>query len=379
MLKRIVLDINSSVPLISGTDYTGIGRTTLELANALMPYAHDLPFEIMLYSQNMKGVGVHQLHTPFKKRHLYVPYRESFNNLLLKFPIKECLTKYDMMHIPHNYEIVRNPEKCIITLHDAMMKKSPEFHDPKAEAIFMPFIQSVNHIITCSESSKKDIIETMHVEPEKISVIYWGIKHHIFKKSSRDKSNIKTEIKAKWELDQDYFLTVSCNTQRKRTDKLIQAYIRLARSKKLKNHLVLIWQSPPKELLEQVKQSGFQDQIHFLSDISDKDLALFYNGATAMFFPSSYEGFGLPVIESMACGCPVITCNNSSLGEIGGDAAIYLTEPVEYSLPEMLDLIDQEKIDLRPYIQKGLIKVKNFKWNKTAEQTLDIYKKALNI
>ena len=248
-----------------------------------------------------------------------------------------------------------------------------------AEAIFMPFIQSVNHIITCSESSKKDIIETMHVEPEKISVIYWGIKHHIFKKSSRDKSNIKTEIKAKWELDQDYFLTVSCNTQRKRTDKLIQAYIRLARSKKLKNHLVLIWQSPPKELLEQVKQSGFQDQIHFLSDISDKDLALFYNGATAMFFPSSYEGFGLPVIESMACGCPVITCNNSSLGEIGGDAAIYLTEPVEDSLPEMLDLIDQEKIDLRPYIQKGLIKVKNFKWNKTAEQTLDIYKKALNI
>ena len=379
MLKRIVLDINSSVPLISGTDYTGIGRTTLELAHALATYAQDLPFEIMLYSQNVKGVGVHQLNTPFKKRHLYIPYRESFNNLLVKSPIKEWLTRYDIMHIPHNYEIVRQPEKCVVTLHDALMKKSPEFHDPKTEAVFMPFIQKVNHIITCSSSSKKDIIETMNVEPPKISVIHWGFKHHVFFKQNKSKNDIKTIIKLKWKLERDYFLTVSCNTQRKRTDKLVDAYIRLSRTEKLNHDLVLVWQTPPEWLVEKVKQAGLQERVHFLSNITDENLALLYNGATAMFFPSSYEGFGLPIIESMACGCPVITCNNSSLGEVGEDAVIYLDEPVEKSLLEMFQVIDQHKIELSPYIQKGLKRAKIFNWNKTAEQTINIYKKSLNI
>lgn len=379
MLKRIVIDINSSVPLISGADYTGIGRTTLELAHALAMYARDLPFEIMLYSQNVKGVGVHQLNTPFKKKHLYIPYRESFNNLLAKSPIKEWLTGYDMIHVPHNYEIVRKPEKCVVTLHDALMKKSPEFYDPKTEAVFMPFIQQVNHIITCSASSKKDIIETMNVEPQKISVIHWGLKHYVFYKQNKSKKDIKEVLKLKWKLERDYFLTVSCNTQRKRTDKLVDAYIRLSQTEKLNHDLVLVWQTPPEWLVEKVKQAGLQERIHFLSNISDENLALLYNGATAMFFPSSYEGFGLPIIESMACGCPVITCNNSSLGEVGEDAVLYLDEPVEKSLPEMLHVIDQHKIELSPYIQKGLKRAKNFNWNKTAEQTIDIYKKSLNI
>ena len=376
-MKRLLIDINSIVPYYVTGKVNGIGRTTLELIQALARIKN-LPFEVVLYSQNMKGIGGRNTGLPFKTKHLYLPHREKIDKLLARFPIKECLTGYDIMHIPHNFEYVYSPGKCVVTLHDALFMKIQEeaFGHEKMKQIVPPFMRQCKHIITCSESSRRDIVEPMGIEPEKITVIYWGIKHDLFF-PQKDKLNIRDKLQSKFELSSPYFLSVSCNAERKRTDVLVRSYIALSREQTLSHDLVLVWGNPPLNLLKEVKNSSVATRIHFLKNISDGDLALLYNGAEAMFFPSSYEGFGLPLLEAMACGVPVITCHNSSLDEIAGNAAIYLTEPLFDSLIDVMGRLDQNTIDTEPFVENGIKRAAQFSWEKTAKETIGVYLDAL--
>lgn len=378
-MKRLVIDVNPIVPYYVAGKVTGIGRTTLELIQALAKIP-ELPFEVILYSQNMKGVGGHTIDTPFKSVHLYLPHREKINQILAKFPIKEWLTGYDLMHITHNFEYVHRPDKCVVTLHDALFMKMQEsaFEHEKMKQIVPPFMHQCKHIITCSEASKRDIVETMEVNPEKITVIYWGVKHDIFF-PQKDKLSVRDKLQSKFKLSNPYFLSVSCNAERKRTDVLVRSYITLSNKQPLSHDLVLVWGNPPISLLEEVKNSCVANRIHFLKNISDEDLALLYNGANAMFFPSSYEGFGLPILEAMACGTPVVTCRNSSLDEIAGDAAIYLDEPISNSLFYVMRQFELHELELDSMIERGLKRAALFNWGKTAEETVQVYSKMLNL
>lgn len=378
-MKKLLIDANPIVPYYVFGKVNGIGRTTLELIQALAQI-DNLPFKVTLYSQNIKGIGGRNTGLPFKNCHVYLPHREKIDKLLAKFPIKEWLTGYDLMHIPHNFEYVHCPEKCVVTLHDALFMKIQEkaFQHEKMKQIVPPFIQKCKHVITCSNASKKDIIETMGIAPEKISVIYWGVKHEIFY-PQLNKNLVKQELQSKFNITNPFFLSVSCNAERKRTDVLVNSYLTLLKDKQIDHDLVLVWGNPPQTLLDAIKRSGFQTRIHFLKNISDTDLALLYNGATAMFFPSSYEGFGLPLLEAMACGTPIVTCRNSSLDEIAGEAAIYLEEPVSESLINTLNDIEKNHFDLNTLIEKGIKRAKNFNWKETAEKTVLVYSKALNL
>lgn len=378
-MKRLLIDVNSIVPYYVTGKVTGIGRTTLELIQALAKIP-ELPFEVTLYSQNMKGIGGRNTSLPFKDKHLYLPHREKVDRLLARFPVREWFTGYDLMHIPHNFEYVYRPDKCVVTLHDALFMKMQEsvFEHEKMKQIVPPFMHQCKHIITCSEASKRDIVETMGVNPEKITVIYWGVKHDIFF-PQKDKLSVRDKLQSKFKLSNPYFLSVSCNAERKRTDVLVRSYIALSSKQPLSHDLVLVWGNPPISLLEEVKNSRVTNRIHFLKNISDEDLALLYNGAGAMFFPSSYEGFGLPLLEAMACGTPVVTCRNSSLDEIAGEAAIYLEEPISNSLCNVMRQFDQHELDLNSMIEKGLKRAALFNWEKTAKDTIQVYSKMLNL
>lgn len=378
-MKRLLIDINSIVPYYVTGKVNGIGRTTLELIQALAEIKN-LPFEVILYSQNMKGIGGRNTQLPFKNKHLYLPHRDKIDRLLARFPIKECFTRYDLMHIPHNFEYVYCPDKCVVTLHDALFMKMQEkaFEHEKMKQIVPPFMRRCKHIITCSEASKRDIVETMNISPERISVIYWGIKHEIFY-PQKNKDKINELLKDRLLISAPYFLSVSCNAERKRTDVLVKSYIALLKNQPVCHDLVLVWGNPPQSLLDEIQNSGVATRIHFLKNITDPDLALLYNGATAMFFPSSYEGFGLPLLESMACGTPVVTCRNSSLDEIAGNAAIYLSEPLADSLVEVMNCLEQGEMDIKSIVKSGIERAAQFNWEKTAEETVQVYSKMLNL
>ena len=378
-MNRLLIDTNSIVPYLSYGEQSGIGRTTIELLNALAQEP-ELPFEVILYSQNLRGIGGRNLHLPFKNWHIYLRHTPYWDNIVKRYGIREWTTRYDLMHIPHNFERVRYPEKCIVTLHDALFMKSenPTEEQRRMQLLVPPFAQRCKHIITCSDSSKRDIMETMNIPSDKISVIYWGIRHDVLRPIN-NKAEVKNHIEKLFQIDRPYFFSLSCNAKRKRADVLVRSYICYCEKNPCPYDLIMVWDNPPADLITEINNSSVSGRIHFIKSVTDEELTLLYNGATALFFPSQYEGFGLPVIEAMACGTPVVTCRNSSLGEIAGDAAIYLEEPVEESIPQVIDVFVKGIFPLNDFISNGLKRAAEFTWEKCAGQTIDIYKRCLEI
>ena len=337
--------------------------------------------DIALYSQNLKGIGGKNLNTKFKSFHVYLRNTKFFNKLSAVFHIRELFTRYDLMHITHNFEYVANPKNCIVTIHDAFFMKINEtqFNHLAMRKEVPEFAKRCRHIITCSEYSKKDIIETMGINPAKITVIPWGIDHTNF--YIEDDCNIsKSYLEIQYDIRKPYFLSVSCNAERKRTDVLVKAYLTYIRdNNETLNDLVLVWNNPPSELKEYISKFDvkLQQRIHFLHNVSNDDLRKLYNCATASFTPSSYEGFGLPILEAMACGCPVVAANNSSLPEVGGDAAIYVDEPIHDSLIDIISKIESNSIDLNSLSNKGIEHAAKYTWGRAAKATIELYNKLL--
>jgi glycosyltransferase involved in cell wall biosynthesis len=373
MTNKILIDANPIVPYYALGRNNGIGRTCIELIKALDKIRDELPFEIELYTQNVKGVSGRSLNTNFKSHHVYLRNTSFGINLAKKLRLREIISNYTLQHITHNCENVVDPSKCIVTVHDAMFMKLDvdNFDYDKARTIYPKFIRNCKHVITCSEYSKKDIIELIGVPEENISVIPWGIDHDIFFEE-KNKDDIRIRLRNEFGLNSPYFLSVSCDAERKRTDKLIETYLKLDNPH---NDLVLVWANPP----ENIKRICENTRIHLISDISNDALRMLYNCATAAINPTSYEGFGLPILEAMACGCPTITCHNSSLPEVGKDIAIYIDEPIELNLPKLMHQLDMNEIDTRSRVHAGIIWANTFQWEYTSRQTAKVYAKVLGM
>lgn len=373
-MKRLLIDANPIVPVYAANINSGIARTCIELIKALDKIKDSLPFEISLYTQNIKGINASVLNTGFKTHHCYLRNIPSHNNISRRLHLRELLSRYDLQHITHNYEIVRDPSKCIATVHDAFFMKfdNERFDYANMRKTHPDFIRKCRHIITCSEYSKRDIVNTIGGNPDKITVIPWGIDHDIFYVED-DRESLRENLKAKFGLTNPYFLSVSCDVGRKRTLELIKAYLKLENPK---NDLVLVWRNPPENVIKLVDENP---QIHFLSDLPNHTLRELYNCATASINPTSYEGFGLPILEAMACGCPIITCKNSSLPEVGGNIPFYLEEPVSESLPKFLSDFEVGLIDLSQRIKEGVSQSALFTWAQTAILTAQVYDTCLNI
>lgn len=370
-MKKLLIDVNSIVPYYVSGKVNGIGRTTLELIQALSKIPN-IPFEIELYSQNMKGIGGRNTGLPFRCRHLYLPYRDKVDKLLARIPIREWLTGYDLMHIPHNFEYVHRPEKCVVTIHDAMFFSYPESflgHD-FARANYPKLARRAKAIITCSENSKREIVEYMQIPPEKIAVCNWGINHHLFFP--------RAHVSNKYTGNAPYFLSVSCDIGRKNTISVLRAYELFMKQDPV-TELVLVWRNPPVEIKEKYLSPRFRNRIHFVSNITDEELASLYSSATAMFFPSKYEGFGLPIAESMASGTPVVTCRNSSLEEVGGNAAIYVDPEDIEAMADWMAQFENGNLDMEAIKERGLAQAAKFTWDACAQKTIDVYKRCLDL
>lgn len=369
-MKKLLIDVNSIVPYYVSGKVNGIGRTTLELVTAL-DKIKDIPFEISLYSQNLKGIGGRNLNTSFKTHHLYAPNRTSWNRVLNRFPLRKWMSGYDLMHIPHNFDQIRNPESCIATIHDAMFFSYPESflgHD-FAKKNYPPFARRCKSIITCSQSSKKEISEYMNVDPDNIHVIPWGVDHDILKPRTRMVNRYCGEL--------PFFFSVSCDIGRKNTISTIRAYEQFAKQSP-SHHLILVWGNPPPSIRQIHQSSPAHDRIHFISNISNEELAQLYSDATATFFPSKYEGFGLPILESFATGTPVITCRNSSLTEVGGDAALYVEPEDIDTMAEIMAKFENKNYPYKVLQEQALAQASLFTWENAAQKTINVYQQCLN-
>ena len=230
-------------------------------------------------------------------------------------------------------------------------------------------VRKAKKVLTISNSSKDDIIKEYRLPKEKVVVTHLGIKDAV---SFEPNIYSMNKLQAKYDLSDNFILFVGTLQPRKNIKRLIEAFSKLKDSKNL--DLVIVGRKGwlYEEILDAPEEFGVKDRVKFLENIEDEELPHFYKNALMFVLPSLYEGFGLPILEAMRNGCPVITSNISSLPEAGGDACLYVDpENVDDIVEKMKELVEDEKLR-KKLIEKGHEQAKKFSWDKTAKETLKV-------
>lgn len=369
MSKRIVID---ATPLLYTA--TGIGRATRRLIETILSLGSK--YEIILFGRRFLGKGLHEFGDKVTTFRLRLPRASEL--LLKKMMFVELLCRGDIYHATNFYMPLRHPEKAVATIHDLIFLIQPEqMVDHKRLSKWVPeFARRCRRITTVSEFSKKDIVNHLNIDPKKIDVIYWGVDHDVFYPAN-DRGKLNKRLVSLLEFERPYFLAVSCSTGRKNTPLLLRAYAQLVHNNP-QNDLVLLWE-PPQDIYQQYSSSELKGRIHFIGRQSDASLRDLYSGATAVVFPSLYEGFGFPILEGMSCGAPVITSNITSMPEIGGDAALYVNPLNINSIISALESFENQTSIVKELREKGLQHAARFTWERCARETLAVYDRCLNI
>jgi glycosyltransferase involved in cell wall biosynthesis len=268
----------------------------------------------------------------------------------------------------------------VVTVHDVVFKQYPEFFSPRDRILFatlLPFtLRRARAIITVSEHAKKEIVKYYPYTQGKVFVTYEA--HAPQFKEVRDKELIVGEIYRRYKIDSKYILAVGNLQPRKNLVRLIQAFETVQKAQ-LGFKLVIVgkaqWQSS--SVYAAVQNLGLEKDVIFTDYVPDTDLVKLYNAASLFVYPSLYEGFGLPILEAMACGTPVISSNNSSIPEIAGDSAILINPLDTKQMSEAMFAILTRQYLQEELHAKGLRWVAKFSWQKTADETYRVYQKIL--
>lgn len=302
-----------------------------------------------------------------------------FKLLWAHFYLSRSLTKnrVDVFHEPSF--IAPFAKKCptVITIYDLAFLHVPDCYTWRTklylEGLLAKSIRKADAIITISESSKKDILEKFPAAAGKIKVVYGAVGDN-FQPLHDDQ--MLERVKAKYGIRKDFILNVSLITPRKNLNRLIRAFKSLRENKKTDCQLVIVgakgWLY--EDIFREVSRLGLEGEVVFCNYVAHDELLCLYTSALLFAYPSLYEGFGLPILEAMACDCPVVSADVSSMPEVCGQAAL-LVDPydTEGLAAAMLKLISD--LALRgQLIELGREQIKKFLWKKSAEQTLEVYK-----
>lgn len=370
--KRILIDVNSIIGYLKNGYVFGVGRSTLELLKALNSINKEIPFEFVLYSQNTKRVSPKGLFR-FRSFHLLWPNRERYNKLLYAFGLKRLLLRYDLMHIPHNFgSDFSDVKNTLFTIHDAIVFRFPQYWGLTEIKIaqFRSVAQRCKAIVTCSECSKRDIVHFLDVPESKVTSIPWGINREMFH-PMRDEDYLH-----RIGIHGLYYFTSSANHPRKNLPLLLKSY-RVYLAMGGQGQLVIL--NPEEEHLDSVADLITDRRIVIQRKITDKELAVLYTNAQCSLLLSSYEGFGLPVLESLACKTQVICARNSSLVEAGGDVVEYIDDMDESVIARKLLEYDEsvKEAILDPIILEEHLN--KFSWDECARKYIEFYQQQLAI
>lgn len=268
----------------------------------------------------------------------------------------------DVFFTPSHYAPRFSPIKTAISvmdlsyIHFPQLFKRSDLYQLKNWTAYS--IRNASKVFTISKASKDDIIKTYRISGQKVVVTYPGIK----KLSNMAAKNNKLTIEG------EYILFVGTLQPRKNISRLIEAFSKIKKGVSL----VIVGKKGwlYDEILEAPKKFNVENRVKFLDFIEDEDLPQLYKKALCFVLPSLYEGFGLPVLEAMKYGCPVVTSNISSLPEAGGDAVLYVNPLDVEDIRKSLELIINNSELRHKLIKKGYEQVKKFSWEKTARETL---------
>lgn len=378
MIKKKRLIIDGEVLVMP--HFSGIGHYTLELLRAIdkeLNTRHDIEVSVLIHYRHIEKAkqygfkNIEIIPSPFSLR--------ISNGLKIrnKQPFLDLLFGKGIYLFPNfsSWPLLRS--KSIPIIYDLSYEKYAEFAEPRNQQFLSEQVRKAasraDQIITISENSKREIASFYHVSPKKIDVCYPAVdRDHFYRQSHED---IAKTLK-KYDLKEKYILFVGNIEPRKNLKNLLLAYEKLPVGVRKQHSLLLVgakgWQDEEIfETIERLQARG--DTIQMPSHrVEDVDLPAIYSGASVFVYPSIYEGFGIPPLEAMACGVPVIASNNSSLPEACGSAALLVeADSVDQICSSINSVLGNTTLSER-CIYKGYRQVEVFSWESSANKLLNL-------
>lgn len=360
---------------------TGVGVYTYNIINSIQElYEKENGYSIRVYSPTnrhlSRGVSVRilpEILQSSKYGKLAAATRFIWNTLF--FPVQSRNMDMLISTTTHGSLISKNQ---ILTIHDLL---SLRFNNISShQRIYFKYIlplllRRVKKIIAVSECTKSDIINFLNYPAEQITVVHNGYDKDRYYPSSTNSQEIQKHYKVS-----NYFLAVGPTYPHKNFEKLLHAYNWLPDA--TKNQFPLVIAGGMTKYVESLKKLahgiGLENKIHFIGYVPVELMRSLYTEAYALIFPSLYEGFGFPLLEAMACGCPVLCSNTSSMPEVCGEAALYFNPESIEDIASSLRKITLSQSQRQTMIDKGLKQVLGFSWEKSALQVKAIIDQCLN-
>jgi len=352
----------------------GIAEYTKQLVQALaeLPQHSEEQDEFLVF-YSRKSPCQPFSHPRLQTRAIWTPSHHRLEGWTLGVELRRL--GLDLLHSPDFIPPYTNRFRRIITIHDLAFLRYPHFLTKDAARYYGQIDQAVrraDHIIAVSENTKHDTMRLLGVHDRKITVIYEAA-NPIFRQI--DRTEARRRLSQTYPLPEKFILFVSTIEPRKNITALLQAFRKLKDNYRMPHKLVLAgrkgWLFD--DVFAAVSKLKLEDECVFLGRVAADDLLYLYNSADLLVHPAFYEGFGLPPLEAMACGAPVITSNVSALPEIVGDAGI-LVDPNDIdglTVAIWRALMDEP---LRAgMIARGLARASQFSWQRAARETLQLY------
>jgi len=369
-----------------GIDYTaaahehaGIGRYTRELVRALL--ALDASGSKHEYVAFAAAAGAdHEVFEPLRAAHVRLrtlPISDEWaarlwHRLRLPIPVETFTGPLDLFYSP-NFVLppTRRSTRTLLTVHDLSFIHYPDHFVPKLvrylNEVVPRSLRRADHVLADSRSTRDDLVHYMGVASERITVVYCGVDPRFQPMPASDEDE---RIRQRYGLNEHpYILTVGTLQPRKNLQRLIQAYA------VLKTDAQLLLAGGPGWLYQDILEEAAQypDRVRVLGYVEDGHLPALYRGARVFTFPSLYEGFGIPVLEAMACGTPVVCSKASSLPEVAGDAALLVDPKDVEALSDALARALEDEALREKMIEKGLDQAGRFSWDSAARELLGVF------
>jgi glycosyltransferase involved in cell wall biosynthesis len=382
-MLKITID---ATPILSKP--SGVGIYIFNLIKSLHELQQQNKFELSITYQSsfknwlFRNSSIPENISSYPNLHILpIPVRVS--NLLSSIPgsplfdFKKRLGMPDIMH-GTNYSVFPCKDTLnLMTLYDLSFVKYPEYVNSSVKQYTKRVKQSLpwtDAVLTISESSKRDIVEYLQISPDRIYVTPLASRYHV--DYLTDEIIEKTDRDIDYNFSQPYLLFVSTIEPRKNITSIVSAFNFLKSKHKIPHNLILVgqkgWKYEP--IFREIEHSPWKENIYHLNYLSDELVALFYSRADVFVYPSHYEGFGLPVLEAMTLGAPVVSSNTSSIPEVAGNAAV-LIDPNDFmQLAEAVLKVISDRQFRQDLINKGKVRANLFSWENTARETLTAYR-----
>jgi glycosyltransferase involved in cell wall biosynthesis len=376
-----------------GIDYTaavrqgaGIGRYTRNLVRAIAELDPETEYRLFVAGGSGEGGGLGALPGNFQVRS--VPVSDRWLNIIwqrlrLPIPVQLVTGALDLFHSPDFVLPPTGRTGSIVTVHDLSFLRRPECFVPGFSKYLVGAVTRAvgraAHILADSESTRQDLLELLCVPPERVTVVYPGVEARF--QPIRDRE-VRQHVRRKYNLPERFVLGVGTIQPRKNFATLVEAFASLLAAgdaSTLELHLVLAgergWMY--QDTFDTVETLELGNWVHFLGYVDDPDLPAIYSLASAFAFPTLYEGFGLPVLEAMACGTPVVAADNSSLPEVVGHAGLMVEASDAHELAASLSQVLSDEPLRRRLEISGLERSKQFTWSGAGAKVLELYRRVL--